>query len=224
MTFEPNDGIWIFDINRDRIPQLCARYWDSFLSHCCSWIIYMYIRAVSSYSLWYLVSEVKVNLFHIWSCWSMNIFIHEGSISCATTAMCCRITTFRWSNDLGRCLKIYVSHHPNEKSHRGRDRVNSRTTPRHRVSHTNSRNRLQLCIATKATIWKVSLISNLVTRYTCCSPCTVALRNDIFTSMFHAIISTVKISFFSILFIIVLQFTENLYPVHRFLSHSLTLS
>ena len=63
MTFERNDGIWISDINPDRIPQLCARYWDSCLSHCCSSIIYLYIRAVSSYSLWYLVSEVKVNLF-----------------------------------------------------------------------------------------------------------------------------------------------------------------
>ena len=69
MTFERNDGIWISDIDRDRIIQLCARYWDSFLSHCCSSIIYMYIRAVSSYSLWYLVSEIKVNLFHIWINW-----------------------------------------------------------------------------------------------------------------------------------------------------------
>ena len=42
MTFERNDGIWISEINRDRIPQLCSRYWDSFLSHCCSSIIYMY--------------------------------------------------------------------------------------------------------------------------------------------------------------------------------------
>ena len=41
-------------------------------------IIYMYIRAVSSYSLWYLVSEVKVNLFHIWICWNIQIFIHKG--------------------------------------------------------------------------------------------------------------------------------------------------
>ena len=46
-TFERNDGIWISDIHRDRIPQLCARYWDNFLSHWCSSIIYMYIRAVS---------------------------------------------------------------------------------------------------------------------------------------------------------------------------------
>ena len=42
------DGIWISDINRDRIPELCGRYWDSFLSHCCSSIIYMHIRTVSS--------------------------------------------------------------------------------------------------------------------------------------------------------------------------------
>ena len=41
-TFERNDGIWISDIHRDRIPQLWARYWDSFFSHCCSSIIYMY--------------------------------------------------------------------------------------------------------------------------------------------------------------------------------------
>ena len=51
MTFERSDGI------------------------CCSSIIDMYIRAVSSYSLWYLVSEVKVNLFHIWICWNVQIFI-----------------------------------------------------------------------------------------------------------------------------------------------------
>ena len=57
MTFERNDGIWISDIHRDRIPQLCSRYWDSFLSRCCSSIIYNDIRVVSSYSLWYLVSE-----------------------------------------------------------------------------------------------------------------------------------------------------------------------
>ena len=77
MTFERTDGIWISDIHGDRIPQLCARCWDSFLSHCCSSIIYMYIRAVSSYSLWYLVSEVKVNLFLIWICWNIQIFIHK---------------------------------------------------------------------------------------------------------------------------------------------------
>ena len=47
----------------------------SFLSHCCSLIIYMYIRAVSSYSLWYLVSEVKVNVFHIWICWNVQILL-----------------------------------------------------------------------------------------------------------------------------------------------------
>ena len=40
MTFERNDYIWISDIHGDRIPQLCARYRDSFLSHCCSSIIY----------------------------------------------------------------------------------------------------------------------------------------------------------------------------------------
>ena len=80
MTFEHNDGIWISDIHRDRIPQLCARYWDSFLSHCCSSIIYMNIRAVSSYSLWYLVSEVKVNLFRIWIFWNIQIFIHKGCL------------------------------------------------------------------------------------------------------------------------------------------------
>ena len=42
ITFERNDGIRISDIHRDRIPLLCARYWDIFLSHCCSSIIYMY--------------------------------------------------------------------------------------------------------------------------------------------------------------------------------------
>ena len=69
-------------IHRDRIPQLSTRYWDSFLSHCCSLIIYMYIRAVSSYSLWYLVSEVKVNLFHIWICWNIQIlYIKDASFS-----------------------------------------------------------------------------------------------------------------------------------------------
>ena len=40
-SFECNDSIWISDIHRDRIPQLCARYWDSFLSHCCYSIIYI---------------------------------------------------------------------------------------------------------------------------------------------------------------------------------------
>ena len=39
MTFERNDGIWISYIYLDRIPHLCTRYWDSFLSHCCSSII-----------------------------------------------------------------------------------------------------------------------------------------------------------------------------------------
>ena len=78
MTFERNDGIWISDIHRDRIPQLCARYWDSLLSHCCPSLIYMYIRAVSIVILWYLVSVVKVNLFHIWICWNIQIFIHKG--------------------------------------------------------------------------------------------------------------------------------------------------
>ena len=41
MNFERNNSIWISDINRDRIPQLYARYWDSFLSRCCSSIIYI---------------------------------------------------------------------------------------------------------------------------------------------------------------------------------------
>ena len=63
MTFERDDGIWIFDIHQDRIPQLCAWYRDNFLPHGCSLIIYMYISAVSGYSWWYLVPEVKVNLF-----------------------------------------------------------------------------------------------------------------------------------------------------------------
>ena len=79
MTFKRNDGIWISDIHRDRIPQLWARYWDSFLSYCCSSIIYMYIRAVSSYSLWYLVSEVKVNLFTFESA-EMYRFLHKGRL------------------------------------------------------------------------------------------------------------------------------------------------
>ena len=33
MTFERNDGIWISDIHKDRITQLCARYWDPLLFH-----------------------------------------------------------------------------------------------------------------------------------------------------------------------------------------------
>ena len=33
MTFERNDGIWISDVHNDRIPQLCARYWDPLLFH-----------------------------------------------------------------------------------------------------------------------------------------------------------------------------------------------
>ena len=41
MTIEPNDGTSISDIHRDRIPQICTRYWDIFLSHCCSSIIYI---------------------------------------------------------------------------------------------------------------------------------------------------------------------------------------
>ena len=42
-----------------------------------------YIRAVSSYSLWYHVSEVKVYLFHIWICWNVQIFnINDASFSC----------------------------------------------------------------------------------------------------------------------------------------------
>ena len=40
ITFKRCDGIWISDIHRDWIPQLCARHWASFLSHCCSSIIY----------------------------------------------------------------------------------------------------------------------------------------------------------------------------------------
>ena len=47
---------------------------------CCSSIIYVYIRAVSSYSLWYLVAEVKVSIFHIWICWNIEIFIHKGCL------------------------------------------------------------------------------------------------------------------------------------------------
>ena len=78
-TFERNDGIWISDIHRDRIPQLCAPYWDCFLSYCCSSIIYMYIRSVSCYSLWYLVSEIKVNLFHIWI--DRFLYIMDASFS-----------------------------------------------------------------------------------------------------------------------------------------------
>ena len=63
-------------IHRDRIPQHCARYWDTFLQQDCSSKIYMYIRAVSSYSLWYLVPEIKVNL-HIWICCNIPIFTPE---------------------------------------------------------------------------------------------------------------------------------------------------
>ena len=83
MTFERNDGIWIFVINRDRIPQLCARYWDSFLPHCCSLIIYMYIRAVSTYSLWYLVSRSKSIFFTFESAESYRfLYIKDASFSC----------------------------------------------------------------------------------------------------------------------------------------------
>ena len=57
-----------------------ARYWDSFLYHCYSSKIYMHIRAASSCSLWYLVSEVKVNLFHIWICWNF-LYIMDASFS-----------------------------------------------------------------------------------------------------------------------------------------------
>ena len=58
---------WISDINRDRIIRLCARYWDSLLSHCC-W-------AVSSYSLWYLVSDIWI--------WSIQIlYMKDASFSC----------------------------------------------------------------------------------------------------------------------------------------------
>ena len=82
MTFERNDGIWISDNHRDRIPQLCARYWDSCLSHCCSSIIYLYIRAVSSYSLWYLVSEVKI-FFTFESAETYRfLYIKDVSFSC----------------------------------------------------------------------------------------------------------------------------------------------
>ena len=45
----------------------------------CSSKIYTYIRAVSSYSLWYLVSEVKVSL-HIWICCNIQIFIRKGCL------------------------------------------------------------------------------------------------------------------------------------------------
>ena len=74
MTFESYDGIWISNIHRDRIPQLFARYWDRFLSHCYSSIIYLYIRAVSSYSLWYLVLEVKVNLLIFFTAFFFTAF------------------------------------------------------------------------------------------------------------------------------------------------------
>ena len=77
MTFERNDGIWIFDIHRVRISQLCARYWDIFLSQSCSSKIYLYIRAIFSCSLWYLVSDFKVNIFYFWICCSIQIFLHD---------------------------------------------------------------------------------------------------------------------------------------------------
>ena len=59
-----------------------AQYWDSFLSNCCSSIIYMYIRAVSSYSLKYLVSKVKVNLFTFESAETYRfLYIKDASFS-----------------------------------------------------------------------------------------------------------------------------------------------
>ena len=82
MTFEPNDGIWISDIHRVRIPQLCALYWACLLSQGCSSKIYMYIRAASSYSLWYLVSEVNVNLILICICWNHRfLYLKVASFS-----------------------------------------------------------------------------------------------------------------------------------------------
>ena len=48
------------------ISHLCSWYWDSFLSYSCS-----SIRAVSSCSLWYLVTKVKVIFF-----FTFNLLIH----------------------------------------------------------------------------------------------------------------------------------------------------
>ena len=80
MTFE-RDGIWISYIHRDWIPQLRAWYRDSLLHQGCSSIICMFIRAFSSYSLRYLVSEVKVNLFHVWVRGNVKIFVHEWCLN-----------------------------------------------------------------------------------------------------------------------------------------------
>ena len=41
------------------ISMSCAWYWDHLLTNSCSSIICMYIRAVSNYSLWYLVAEIN---------------------------------------------------------------------------------------------------------------------------------------------------------------------
>ena len=55
----------------------------AFLSYCWSSIIYTYIRPVYSYSLWYLVSEIKVNLFRIRICWNIRfLYIMDASFSC----------------------------------------------------------------------------------------------------------------------------------------------
>ena len=95
MTFERNNGIWISDIHRDRLPQLYAWYWDSFLFHCCSSETSsgsdMYIKAVSSHSLWYLVSGVKDNPFHIWICWNVEIFTHKGTGVAAGIVLCVQV-------------------------------------------------------------------------------------------------------------------------------------
>ena len=69
--FERCDGIWFYNINRERIPQFCAWYWDSVLSYCCSSIISVYRSEPLLVILCDTLSqlEVKVNFFHIWICW-----------------------------------------------------------------------------------------------------------------------------------------------------------
>ena len=108
MTFERNTGIWISDIHRDRIPQLSARYSDRFLSHCCSSIIYMYIRVVSSHSLWYLVSEVKVNLFlHLNLLKHKFLHIKDTSLNCNILL---KLIHFKSRNSGWRDLVLNISH------------------------------------------------------------------------------------------------------------------
>ena len=101
MIFERYDGIWISDIRQNLIPQLCAWYWDSFFFLGCSLIIYMYIRAVSSYYPRYLiVSEVKVFFFTFDSATTWRfLYKKDASFSCKKGR---NLITDGWSEgDLG---------------------------------------------------------------------------------------------------------------------------